>query len=222
MIKYKQKKYYKRKQKKKRKIIYHKKKHIYGKGFKRDLNNLNISKNYEKHIQEIKSHIIIIKKSKLTNNIIQLPYDIQMKIYIFTMKKFNRYFIPKISQVPSWYKHKIYVMKELWKSQSLMIHFLHLDFNTLPENKKYIFGCQCDYCLSQHEIISEDKFWDYYLYNISEPLSQNENHYGINELQEIYEMKLVNYFLYDVKMFHPNIKHEPIYFSNDTINQYSP
>ena len=28
------------------------------------------------------------------------------------------------------------------------IHFLHLDFNTLPENKKYILGCQCKYCIN--------------------------------------------------------------------------
>ena len=26
------------------------------------------------------------------------------------------------------------------------IHFLHLSFNTLDKNKKWIMGCQCEYC----------------------------------------------------------------------------
>ena len=26
------------------------------------------------------------------------------------------------------------------------VHFLHLEFNTLPENKQWIPGCQCEYC----------------------------------------------------------------------------
>ena len=36
------------------------------------------------------------------------------------------------------------------------IHFLHLDCNTLPENKKYILGCQCDYCISYPQSTKRD------------------------------------------------------------------
>ena len=47
---------------------------------------------------------------------------------------------------PSWYTRKLYVEKTLFESRQKNIHFLHLEFNTLPENKKWIMGCQCKYC----------------------------------------------------------------------------
>ena len=37
-------------------------------------------------------------------------------------------------------------MKELFKAEFMNVHFLHLECNTLPENKQWIMGCQCDYC----------------------------------------------------------------------------
>ena len=45
---------------------------------------------------------------------------------------------------------------EIFQAKLKNIHFLHLSFNTLPENKRWIMGCQCDYCLQvnkQHKRI---------------------------------------------------------------------
>ena len=36
--------------------------------------------------------------------------------------------------------------KIIFESKLKNIHFMHLPFNTLEENKKWIMGCQCDYC----------------------------------------------------------------------------
>ena len=47
-----------------------------------------------------------------------------------------------------WYNHRIYVEKQMYKCLFNNVHFLHLEYNTLPENKKYILGCQCNYCKS--------------------------------------------------------------------------
>ena len=40
----------------------------------------------------------------------------------------------------------MYVEKQLLLSKLNNVHFLHFDNNTLPENKKYILGCQCKFC----------------------------------------------------------------------------
>ena len=31
------------------------------------------------------------------------------------------------------------------------VHFMHLDFNTLPSYKKWIPGCQCNFCKTIHK-----------------------------------------------------------------------
>ena len=36
------------------------------------------------------------------------------------------------------------------------VHFMHLEFNTLPEYKKWIPGCQCDYCNLHHKTKVEE------------------------------------------------------------------
>ena len=38
------------------------------------------------------------------------------------------------------------------------VHILHLDCNTLPENKKYIMGCQCDYCISCSRELKDEMY----------------------------------------------------------------
>ena len=73
------------------------------------------------------------------------------------------------------------------------IHFMHLEFNTLPENKKYIMGCQCDFCkdyflknidniklcLTEKEFICDNlKLSEYHDFN-----KNYWNHYIVNDLK---------------------------------------
>ena len=82
----------------------------------------------------------------IKGNISILPIDIQKRIYIFTFKKYWREFVPITAQVPSWYNYKIYVDNVLYTARKKNIHFMHLPINTLEQNKKWIMGCQCNYC----------------------------------------------------------------------------
>ena len=84
----------------------------------------------------------------LKNQISKLPQDIQKKIYIYSFKLFWRNYIPLTAKIPSWQKRHNYIQNSLWEAIVKNIHFLHLPFNTLPENKKWIMGCQCDFCLN--------------------------------------------------------------------------
>ena len=81
-----------------------------------------------------------------------LPKDIQKRIYILTWKAFWREYYPLSSKPPSWLKYNNLVKDTLWKARLNNIHFLHLPFNTLPENKKWIMGCQCDFCIKDTKV----------------------------------------------------------------------
>ncbi len=85
-------------------------------------------------------------KDNLKYNISLLPKDLQKKLYIITWRLFWRDYIPLSAKVPSWYERKILIESILYKSKVNNIHFMHLPFNTLEINKKWIFGCQCDFC----------------------------------------------------------------------------
>ena len=85
-------------------------------------------------------------KDNLEYNISLLPRDIQKKICILTWRLFWREYVPLTAKVPSWYERKLLIENILFESMRKNIHFLHLPFNTLPENKKWIMGCQCDFC----------------------------------------------------------------------------
>ena len=52
---------------------------------------------------------------------------------------------------PFWYSYKEHLNNELKKVYFENIHFMHLEFNTLPENKKWIMGCQCSFCKDYSE-----------------------------------------------------------------------
>ena len=84
---------------------------------------------------------------ELYNNINSLPYYIRNKLYIIAMRNYWRSYTPLYSKIPSWYYSSIKQEKLLLDARLNNIHFLHLPCNTLEENKKYIPGCQCDYCL---------------------------------------------------------------------------
>ena len=97
--------------------------------------------------------------NNLILNIKKLPIVIQKKIYIMIFRNFWRSYIPLTAKVPSWYNNKIKVENLIFQSRLKNIHFLHLPFNTLPENKKWIMGCQCDDCL----LISDKDKIDHYV-----------------------------------------------------------
>jgi len=105
------------------------------------------------------------KKNKLTYNnhkkfltddwkfkIKLFPKDIQRKLCIYTWRAYWREYVPLTGRPPSWLSYHNQVQKLLWEARQKNIHFLHLPFNTLPENKKWIMGCQCDTCKNDTEI----------------------------------------------------------------------
>ena len=47
---------------------------------------------------------------------------------------------------PMWCDYKKYLDNEIKKCTIDNVHFMHLDFNTLKENKKWIPGCGCEFC----------------------------------------------------------------------------
>ena len=97
-----------------------------------------------------------------------LPKEIQKKLYIITWRNFWRDYVPKTAKPPSWLNHMNYVKKSLWEAKQKNIHFLHLPFNTLPENKKWIMGCQCDFCMNDTELCAIEKHI-YYLIQYRNP-----------------------------------------------------
>ena len=88
----------------------------------------------------------------IKDRIEQLPREIQKKLCIMTWRLFWRDYVPVFAKPPSWLIYHNYVQKTLWEARLNNIHFLHLPFNTLPENKKWIMGCQCDHCINDTEV----------------------------------------------------------------------
>ena len=132
----------------------------YGMKYKRQINKEHFEIN-DKH-RVFKGEIIkeVICKKQLTKKIKALPKGLQVKIYIFAMKEFNKEYVPPNGEIPIYHNHLNYVTNELGKTFINNIHFLHLDFNTLPENKRWIMGCQCSYCKSQ-DICKEEEYEKY-------------------------------------------------------------
>lgn len=97
----------------------------------------------------------------LEESIQLLPKELQKRIYIFYWKLFWRDYVPLTAKPPSWLKYANYIQNKLWEAQKDNIHFLHLPFNTLPENKKWIMGCQCDFCLNDKEVCIVEKHIHY-------------------------------------------------------------
>jgi len=76
------------------------------------------------------------------------PKEIQTRICIWTWRLFWREFIPITAKIPSWQIRATAVQKELWLAREKNIHFSHLSFNSVPESKQWILGCQCHSCLN--------------------------------------------------------------------------
>tara|TARA_Y100000817_G_scaffold247329_2_gene199460 strand:- start:3568 stop:4167 length:600 start_codon:yes stop_codon:yes gene_type:complete len=88
----------------------------------------------------------MVRYKELTYMIKQLPREIQKYIYIFALKDYWKNQCINTPLVPLHIKYEQYLLKHKHKLVINNIHFLHLDFNTLPGNKEYILGCQCDFC----------------------------------------------------------------------------
>ena len=75
-----------------------------------------------------------------------LPPDIVKRVYIWWFRLYWRSYRPLTAKEPTWQKRKNYVDRQIWDSRLKNIHFLHMSFNTLDQHKKWIMGCQCDFC----------------------------------------------------------------------------
>ena len=84
---------------------------------------------------------------RLKCRINHLPKEIQQKIYIHCFRKFWREYIPLTAKVPSWYQSKIDLDQYYFNNIMKNVHFLHYHSNCLPDNKEWIMGCQCEYCI---------------------------------------------------------------------------
>ena len=113
-----------------------------------------------------------------------LPTSLKNKIYITWMREFWKEYVPLTAKIPSWYPRRIATEKEIFDSRHKNIHFLHLPFNTLRENKRWIIGCQCQDCLSEILLSNEEKeffykiqylYWTVYDLDIIENRTLTEN-----------------------------------------------
>ena len=83
---------------------------------------------------------------QLYTRINKLPPQLRNYLYIWCMKLFWRQYIPVTAKIPMWNDYANYQRNLLFQARQHNIHFLHLPCNTLPENKRYIIGCQCFFC----------------------------------------------------------------------------
>ena len=123
-----------------------------------------------------------IQNLEIYKKITELTPDIQKKIYIFAMKKYWKKNFLETNLYPFWMDYQFYLNNQYKKVFFENVHFMHLEFNTLPENKEYIMGCQCDFCkeyfmknhkkikyfLTEEEFIKDNlKLSEYYDFNMN-------------------------------------------------------
>jgi len=87
-----------------------------------------------------------VKNRNISKKIVKLPDEVQKKIYILRMKKYWRDTFLNRSLKPLWATYNKYLNEQLKLSVIDNVHFMHLEFNTLPENKKWIPSCECRFC----------------------------------------------------------------------------
>jgi len=115
-----------------------------------------LKRDYILHKKSLK-HKEKFQKDDWNYKITLFPREIQAKIYILTWKLFWKSYVPLIAKPPSWIAYANYVKKISWEARQNNIHFSHLPFNTLPENKEWIMGCQCKFCLNDEQITVMEK-----------------------------------------------------------------
>jgi len=182
---------------------------IYGFKFKKNLLSEKIEIKHRRNIEFLINSIKEIKKSKLTERIIRLPRDIQKTIFILSMKEYWKRDTLMREITPLWQSHSDYIMKEKKKSILDNVHFLHLDFNTLPENKKYILGCQCDFCKEYMEINIE-KYMSH-VFKYSENPEYFLNHINCRYSDNYWNSEYNIYVDKDNEIFSAVRKYEPLY-----------
>ena len=115
---------------------------------KKDMDiNIVILDEYMDRINDI-ARIYMVRYNDLSRRIRDLPEGVQVFIFIYAMKKYWKNKLIQESIVPLYSKYNMHLLNYKRDMVINNIHFLHLDFNTLPENKKYILGCQCKYCIN--------------------------------------------------------------------------
>ena len=119
-------------------------KNDYAKDFREKIQRIEKNKGNNTFLSDYEKNKI--KNLSLTKKIETLDDSIQTKIYFTTMRNYWRKTTLETIHRPFWYSYKENLDKEFGKVYFENIHFLHLDFNTLPENKKWIMGCQCSFC----------------------------------------------------------------------------
>ena len=175
----------------------------YGNKYKQIMNLQNILNIWENKDFENELRCKIVELKKLTTQIKNLPNGLQVKIYIYALKEYLRYtFVPTTAKIPYHNEFSSYVMKEKNRVFVDNVHFLHMDFNTLPENKYTILGCQCDFCLKNTININEEiykyrQIVSYFLKNVkcTGYLHDNEelNHWNHLYIYDFFEGQNVSY-----------------------------
>ena len=87
-----------------------------------------------------------INKLSIDECILELPNCIRNKIGIYCIQNYWKEYTLKKSLLPIWYKQYQYIQTMKKHISINNIHILHLECNTLPENKQFILRCQCSYC----------------------------------------------------------------------------
>lgn len=137
----------------------------------------------------------------------KLPKEIRHKIYIKCMRNFWRQYVPLTAKVPTWYKHSIENKKVWWEAQYKNIHILHLDCNTLPENKKWIMGCQCEFCkqyptnLKTIEYKKQQFDSSYFEYTMPYTFTKWNSKYHFKDMYETIQYEKIFDPLYELNSF---------------------
>lgn len=208
------------------------KKDIYGAKFKNQLNIDNFEKNnifYLLDEEEIKNKVISIK-------ICRLPKEIQKKIYIMSMRYYWRDNFKNTILKPMWCDYKKYLDDEIKKSIIDNVHFMHLEFNTLEENKKWIPGCECQFCQNyknnhekevQSTLIKILDDQSYFLTSCINCHDMMPNKWNMNIIYYGGDDNYTTFTIFDplADMFHDQIKDDPqespMYFSEEIMNLYN-
>lgn len=173
--------------------------------------------------------IALVEYSELAGRIKKLPKEIQKKIFILAMKDYWKNDILYNSKLPFFSVYNEYLNKEKKKMVIDNVHFLHLDFNTLPGNKKYISGCRCDYC-KNYSRKEKDKVYNY-INNSNEAfletITSDELCFGngVSIPNNYYHYDYISYvkgFNYNKdKYYSPleDVEGSPIYFSSEILEK---
>jgi hypothetical protein len=204
----------------------------YAQELKDSMNVMGFIKNHQKEEERIKNELEIIKTKELTIRIKKLPKELRKHIYIFSMKFFYRNYLletPRFTLYNNYMRHIGEMKKKVIIDN---VHILHLECNTLPENKRYIMGCQCGYCKGVPREIKDEVYnsVDGRLSEFIKSIGSLEGSYesfcnGVVSPSEFYDYDYNTYsFGYNFTKdgFYSHLEDKtlesPIYFSKETVD----